>query len=595
MQILTSSRLPARKVCRIKNCKPDRLNTFAQTLKAVVGYIQRRSALKFMLSMMCLCLCAAASADALHPEWRALLASPGFEGQPVKGVYFFPGESAGNIGAYTVHPLLADDQHWNSVLSSRTRVIDRIASTGANTIVMSYWGDLPNSSPMCLDPSVISPSERCPNPSSEFGLSSLLAAVQNRHLVVLPSIEGGDPAFNQWAFSADFPSPPNSIFGVAPGLVQRIGQLVQLFGHETNLWAKLYDRDGASRYAVAIIHACSDSPWANDMSFAGGFSDVEAEIYSLFEIHVGFVLDLIGNRACAYTAAPNTAGKMLEEQPSVLAVNGYASEVFSGKVKPPAIPCDPHPDCSGRTNFLLCNAEDNNRDNLENLANWKRDAVNDWATTNLPLILDVSSGFDGRIIWAHCPVGAAFWGDNMDYVDDRWRNWLSELKGTTIKGIVFDTWNGYTEGYVAVPSFEYGDTVNNWLTDLFDPDPRVCSHMHYVNGARTSRVYGAICEKWIQLGADRGFGAPASEELRTDHGKVSHFVDGKSIYWSANTGAISLYGIIEKTYREINTDASCLGLPTSDEISSQASAVATFEHGTITWTRGDATGTVKCQ
>jgi hypothetical protein len=71
-------------------------------------------------------------------------------------------------------------------------------------------------------------------------------------------------------------------------------------------------------------------------------------------------------------------------------------------------------------------------------------------------MLGVSSGFDGRIIWPHCAVGAAFWGHNTDYVDDRWRNWLSELKGTKIKGIVFDTWNGYTEGYAAVPSREHG-------------------------------------------------------------------------------------------------------------------------------------------
>jgi hypothetical protein len=32
----------------------------------------------------------------LHPKRRGLLASPGFEGQSVKGVYFFPGESTGN-------------------------------------------------------------------------------------------------------------------------------------------------------------------------------------------------------------------------------------------------------------------------------------------------------------------------------------------------------------------------------------------------------------------------------------------------------------------------------------------------------------------
>jgi hypothetical protein len=60
----------------------------------------------------------------------------------------------------------------------------------------------------------------------------------------------------------------------------------------------------------------------------------------------------------------------------------------------------------------------------------------------------------------------------MNYSDDRWRNWLSELKSSGIKGIVMDTWNGYTEGYAAVPSREHGAIVYNWLTDLLEPDPR---------------------------------------------------------------------------------------------------------------------------
>lgn len=125
-------------------------------------------------------------------------------------------------------------------------------------------------------------------------------------------------------------------------------------------------------------------------------------------------------------------------------------------------------------------------------------------------------------------------GDNMNYPDDRWRNWLSQLKGPGVKGIVFDTWNGYTEGYAAAPTREHGDTVYRWLTDLFEPLFWDCSHMHYVNGAPTWRILGAICEKWVQLGADRSFGAPVSRELPTLHGRVQHFTDGKSNPISSN-------------------------------------------------------------
>jgi uncharacterized protein with LGFP repeats len=89
--------------------------------------------------------------------------------------------------------------------------------------------------------------------------------------------------------------------------------------------------------------------------------------------------------------------------------------------------------------------------------------------------------------------------------------------------------------------------------------------MHYVNGVRTFRVYGAICDKWVQLGADLAFGRPLSNEETTQHGRRSTFADGKGIFWSAATGAHEVHGLIYQTYIEYNSDASCVGLPISDE------------------------------
>jgi uncharacterized protein with LGFP repeats len=174
---------------------------------------------------------------------------------------------------------------------------------------------------------------------------------------------------------------------------------------------------------------------------------------------------------------------------------------------------------------------------------------------------------------------------------------MSQLKGQGIKGITFDTWNGYTEGYAAVSSIEHGSTVFDWLTDLLEPQPSDCSHMHYVNGARTHRVFGAICAKWMALGADRGFGAPVSDELPSTRGRVSYFADGRAIYWSAATLAHEVHGAIAKTYRRIGADASCLGLPVSDEQASDIGLgrVSNFEHGRIDWEQGDREGRVTCQ
>ncbi len=443
-----------------------------------------------------------AAADTLHPEWRALLASPGFEGQPVKGVYFFPGDSAGNTDYYTIHPILPEDQNWNgecfsaevacsrkrSVCCNRERVLNCIAATGANTIVMSYWSNMPQWSPMRLD---------------NNSVSGLLDAVdaKDRHLVIWPVIEGGfdpdQPDTPHWQFAKDFPAPFEGLFYLAPGLLTRIDEVVNILLKHQKLWAQLYDREGRPRYVIQVLHACSFLS-IDDRQFADAFDRVADHVLGTHKLHIGFVLDLIGNNRdeCTYVAAPATAGPILASKSSVLAVNGFASEVYSGKLKPKDQCPDPGK-LARLSNWYFCNPHDNNKDNLESLADWKGEAVKAWHDNNLPLILDVSTGMDRRIMSAYDPGGIAFWGDNMDYIDDRWRNWLSELKSSKIKGIVFDTWNGYTEGYAATPTHEYGETVYRWLTDLFQPDPRDCSHMHYVNGAPTWRVYGAICEKWI--------------------------------------------------------------------------------------------------
>jgi len=510
-----------------------------------------------------------------HQERRGLLASPGLEGQPVKGLYFFPGERGANAALYTTHPLDVLDGRWNSDPSTRDWVMDRMVRAHVNTVVMSYWSNMPQWSPMEIGPTT---------------LSGVLDAVEGRPLVIMPAIESGadknHPEIPQWEFSSDFPINPGGL-EVATGLVQRIGWLADLFRGRLHLWARMYDRDGISRHAVNILHVASDligqdDPGA-DETFAHAFDVVAAEVQARFGFRVGFTLDTIGGRR--YSPFPRRAGAALEATASVLAVQGFASEVFSDRVKN-------FPACAEGADWRTCPPADNNIDNLEVLANWKRDAVNDWLDARVPVILDVSNGFDGRIVWAKVPHG--FWGDNLDYTDDRWRNWMSQLKGPRIKGITCNTWNGYTEGYAAVPSQEHGWTVYNWLSDLMEPAPWDYSHMHYVNGAATHRVYGAICEKWVQLGGDRGFGAPVSEELPSTLGRKQYFTDNKAIYWSGTTGAHELHGLIGLTYREEGGDASCLGLPISDEQRAGAGSVSFFQHGRIDWSPGDGRARVTC-
>ncbi|RYX83248.1 hypothetical protein EON83_15385 [bacterium] len=498
--------------------------------------------------------------DVKHPEWRGLLASPGLQGQAVKGTYFFPGEAGDNVN-YTTHPKDPRDSHWNSDPSTRGWVMDRMVQDHLNTVVMSYWSNMPQWSPMVLD---------------STSVPGVISAVGGRPLVIMPAIESGfddkHPEIPHWEFKGEFPN------GVS-GLVERIGSLVTLFKGNMPRWAKIYDRNGQARYAVNILHVSSNlisqvPGRADDEAFARSFDVAADEVYRRYKIRVGFTLDTIGMQR--YSPSPSEAGAAFERTASVLAIQGFASEVFSGLVN------------SSRPNQT---AIDNNKNNnIQRMADWKKAAVGDWIKTGVPVILDVSNGFDGRKVWAG--VGAGFWGDNLSYTDDRWRNWMSQVKRPGIKGITFNTWNGYTEGYAATSSIEHGDTVYNWLRDLMEPPPWDYTNVFYANGRPTYKVYGAICDKWLQLGADRAFGPPTSSELAAGTGRVQYFADGKAIYWSGNTGAHELHGLILKAYQNAGAFNSRLGFPTSDEEGLGDGRVNRFEHGRIEWKPGDTLGRI---
>jgi len=71
-------------------------------------------------------------------------------------------------------------------------------------------------------------------------------------------------------------------------------------------------------------------------------------------------------------------------------------------------------------------------------------------------------------------------------------------------------------------------------------------------------------------------------------------VGGGSIYWSHDTGAHEVHGIIGETYRSEGGGGSCLGLPISDEEADGDGRISVFEHGVITWHDGLDRGTVSC-
>lgn len=105
-------------------------------------------------------------------------------------------------------------------------------------------------------------------------------------------------------------------------------------------------------------------------------------------------------------------------------------------------------------------------------------------------------------------------------------------------------------------------------------------------------VGGAIQSKWRNLGAERSFlGYPSTDEMcGIKNGGCYQGFTGGAIFWSPATGAYSVQGAIQTTWRNLGAENSVLGYPTTDEFTAANGDTAqNFQGGTIYWNA--ATGT----
>ncbi len=80
-------------------------------------------------------------------------------------------------------------------------------------------------------------------------------------------------------------------------------------------------------------------------------------------------------------------------------------------------------------------------------------------------------------------------------------------------------------------------------------------------------------------------GFPTTDELPTPdtRGRFNHFQTG-SIYWTPQTGAHEVHGLIRDKWASMGWERSFLGYPVSDEKPHDHGRVSNFEHGRIIWT-----------
>lgn len=111
--------------------------------------------------------------------------------------------------------------------------------------------------------------------------------------------------------------------------------------------------------------------------------------------------------------------------------------------------------------------------------------------------------------------------------------------------------------------------------------------IYWTTSAGAYEVHGAILAKWSELGLERSIlGYPITDESITPDGigRYNHFQSG-SIYWTPNTGAYEIHGVIRERWSQLGWERSCLGYPVSDEEPSSGNWTrqSRFERGIIQW------------
>ncbi len=385
------------------------------------------------------------------------LANPGFENEAIKSVFFFTGNwrngvqfyeynPSDNRGLYTLHPSDARHLGWSESQPNRDFALESMLDAGVNVIHMSNWG-LPGTDNWA---------HWSPMQSSTTSQNELFNAALGKQILIAPYLESFAPteAYDGYIFADDF---PGTVANPAPLLVLRIEDLVNRYlvnpDHDQwpSRWARVYDQNGVERYLLSVIHVASNQGSITNQEFAAGFDRVAGKVFENTGIHVGFALDILPPDSYApgvFKATPGSTGSWLEQQASVLAIQCFLPEIWTGM------------------------------SNESALNTWKRSYLLSWKNTGIPLIHDLTPGYDAHIVFPASPVygNTQFWRDLQSQA-------VSDFGS---QSLTFNAWNGYTEGMAGVPTVQYGNAAYLWMCTHFGGN---CTSSLEWNSSRLSQEH----------------------------------------------------------------------------------------------------------
>ncbi len=365
------------------------------------------------------------------------LANPGFENRRIITTLFFSGQARdgskryeclvdSNLSLFTIHPSDARHLNWSLNAENRSFTLRQMVDAGINVVTMSSWGE--DFLPCGIGWSLIAPMQAAPGSHDE-----LFEAALEVNLLIMPFIESR----NDWAFRDEFPRVRDG--RVAPGTVSQIVNLIERYLQNAAhpewaaAWAQVYDRNGERRFAVSIIHASSNVlSYGDHAGYAAGFDILADEVFNLTGVRVGFFIDPLppnSNAPGEYMPSPEKSGPALLDAEAILGVQSFIPEIWISGLPSAA----------------------------QQIA-WKRDYSQRWSESGIPFLMDVSPGYDASIVFPN----------SIQYgFSSTWQQALTDMVADFGEdGLMFNSWNGYTEGMAAVATREYGDQYYQWLQAL---------------------------------------------------------------------------------------------------------------------------------
>jgi hypothetical protein len=372
------------------------------------------------------------------PLWGRI-ANPELANERIRTALFFSGQASdgtnpygiedppgSRLFLYTAHP--TDDRHlrWSESAANRDLALTQMVGAGLNVVTMSSWGESFLDNYPRPPWAIYAPMQTSPGSHDE-----LFAAAVGKPLLVTPLIESrGD-----WSLRQEFPGPQGS---VAPGAVSQVVDLVNRYLKNdehpewAHQWTRTYDRNGQERYAVALIHASSNNLEPHQhAAYAAGFDALANEVLAQTGVKVGFFLDVLARDSFApgqFKPTPEQTGPELFARESILGLQSFLPEIWVGA-----------PDEAARME-------------------WKRDFSSRWAATGIPFLMDVAPGYNAEVVFP----GSIKYGHNAAWIDGL----TAMVENFGQAGVVYNSWNGYTEAMLAVNSIEYGDAYYQWLRAL---------------------------------------------------------------------------------------------------------------------------------